>query len=512
MPTLNIGFWNCNGLSHFKWEYVMKCFKNDTFDIIFLAETWFVDEDNHKSHPYYIFSSKFDGSTRTNGRCKNGLMCLAKPYIKIHISSVESTTHTLSLCVFGILLGDINTYFGSGFGQKRIRPQDRVDLFNCFSHTYDMNHLRPETDMDTLDHAYISSNISGTWDKLEFSDHILSDHLLMTLAINLTEIPEKDIFDSPEKINLTSINEPAIRYVMLAEYANISHLIDTAVYQIENYVLVNCEVGYGPLIDCYYNFLVEKLFIICSHNLGTYSINDSRSSFTPDTSCLDVLDSPQAASIAARIFKKSQFKAKRNAFIQSRFPSVSAADDVYSYYNDLYKPSTVETESYYVDHSDPITNSIDFKQFFTPTLVRSAILEYPSSKSSGPDPLHISIFKVFVESDHFLDTLTRMFIGFCRYGYTPSSWNVSHIHPIPKEPDSITINQFRPVSLTKTARRIFENCLIKYIETTGLVLTHQSQSGFRKDQSTLELLIATNDILFLNYPYCTNPGSSEKNG
>ncbi|OMJ14491.1 hypothetical protein AYI70_g7836 [Smittium culicis] len=286
-----------------------------------------------------------------------------------------------------------------------------------------MKHLRPETDMDTPDHAYISSNISGTWDKLEFSDHILSDHLLMTLAINLTEIPEKDIFDSSEKINLTSINEPAIRHVMLAEYANISHLIDTAVYQIENYVLVNSEVGYGPLIDCCYNFLVEKLFIICSHNLGTYSINDSRSNFTPDTSCLDVLDSPQAASIAARIFKKSQFKAKRNAFIQSRFPSVSAADDVYSYYNDLYKPSTVETESYYVDHSDPITNSIDFKQFFTPTLVRSAILEYPSSKSSGPDPLHISIFKVFVESDHFLDTLTRMFIGFCRYGYTPSSWN-----------------------------------------------------------------------------------------
>ncbi|OMJ20989.1 hypothetical protein AYI69_g6008 [Smittium culicis] len=238
MPTLKIGFYNCNGLSHFKWEYVMRSFENDVFDIIFLAETWFVGEDYHRAHPYYVFSSKIDGSTRDNGRCKNGLMCLAKPFIKSQISNIESTTHTLNLCVYGhnifavyfppsleigkikdyvlnrgfsIMLGDLNTYFGSNFGQKRNFPINRIELFNDLVDKLDMKHVRPATDMDIPDHAFIDFDLTASWDKFISVDSNPSDHLLMVLNVDISSTPLIEHFISAEKINLSNINDPSCK-------------------------------------------------------------------------------------------------------------------------------------------------------------------------------------------------------------------------------------------------------------------------------------------------------------
>ncbi|OMJ11622.1 hypothetical protein AYI69_g9761 [Smittium culicis] len=239
MSTVKIGFWNCNGLSYFKWKYAMDLFENGVYDMLFLAETWFVGEDNHKKHPYYAFSSVIEASKRSNGRCNNGMMCLAKPYIKNQISNVETTSYTMNVSIFGhniyavyfppsmninsvsnfalnrgysVLFGDINTFFGSRFGQKKHRPSNMVELFEDLVHMHGMVHVRPGLNLETPDHAFCKADLTATWEFYDSSEPVPSDHVLMVLKVNLAPAPIVDI------LSYDNHSEPVENIVEISEY------------------------------------------------------------------------------------------------------------------------------------------------------------------------------------------------------------------------------------------------------------------------------------------------------
>ncbi|OMJ25342.1 hypothetical protein AYI69_g4332, partial [Smittium culicis] len=55
--NIRIGYWNCQGLSDRKWVTALEAVNEAKLDILFLAETWFIDHETHVSYPDYLVST-----------------------------------------------------------------------------------------------------------------------------------------------------------------------------------------------------------------------------------------------------------------------------------------------------------------------------------------------------------------------------------------------------------------------------------------------------------------------
>ncbi|OLY85046.1 LINE-1 reverse transcriptase-like protein [Smittium mucronatum] len=525
---LNVGFYNCNGLSYSKWDYVISAISSGKFDIIILAETWFVNQKFHESSPYFVVSSKMNQKKMISGRQKNGLMALATPSIRHFMSSSGATEYTITLQLFGLnvlgvyfppslsletikeyipdikislLIGDINTCFGSRFGQVRNGPTDRVRYFDDLSFDRSMIHIRPETDNDYPDHVFCDSNTSAFLKVYTSSLYNPSDHSMIVCSVQTeSEIKRESQYDS-FRYNLKDIDDPIIKLKMIESYVfNRDFIIK--VLEVMDLYDTNDDVNvYHDLIDYGYFTFSSLIHHICNEVLGVYSVHAAKSSDIPNSNSLKLLDSAKSSSIAAKIFKNSMKMSSKNNKISSRDPILSAVEDVYNYYSDLFKPPTeIVPQSPPIDFL-PFSDEINSSNYFSQDSIKTAINGISDSKSAGPDNIHISVLKVFTESTVFLYDLSRFFYNFIKLGLTPTTWNLTQIHPIPKNNSGGTIDNFRPITITSTVRKIFENCLLEYIMTTSLVQVHPSQSGFRKDHSTIAALIVTNDLLFLSPPY-----------
>ncbi|OMJ21115.1 putative RNA-directed DNA polymerase from transposon BS [Smittium culicis] len=84
-----------------------------------------------------------------------------------------------------------------------------------------------------------------------------------------------------------------------------------------------------------------------------------------------------------------------------------------------------------------------------------------------------------------------------KHGITPDCWNTSHIYPIPKASDSITIDKFRPIALTPMLRRIFENIFLQYLNSLELSHFDPLQAGFRSGFSTMTHSVISHDLFYL---------------
>ncbi|PVU98885.1 hypothetical protein BB559_001193 [Furculomyces boomerangus] len=51
--TCSKNFWNVQGLSMVKWKTIDKLIREKHFDIIFLVETWFSNQEIYMDHPWF---------------------------------------------------------------------------------------------------------------------------------------------------------------------------------------------------------------------------------------------------------------------------------------------------------------------------------------------------------------------------------------------------------------------------------------------------------------------------
>ena len=93
-----------------------------------------------------------------------------------------------------------------------------------------------------------------------------------------------------------------------------------------------------------------------------------------------------------------------------------------------------------------------------------------------------------LKGKYFTTLLARLFRWCIACQHTPSRWNTSLIHPIPKPgKDADYIANRRPVSLTAIFRRIFEKMLLPHI--SGNDSYDKGQSGFRKGFSCITTIL-----------------------
>jgi hypothetical protein len=155
---LRIAYLNVRGFTMEKFDYVTSLFELG-HHIIFVSETWFVNQSQYQPSPLFLVSSPYPTRMLTTGHPPGGIMAFVKPSIRHMVSSFSATSTYISITAFGltiyavylpsslsvsefsvqmpdntipVLIGDINTRFGQSFQDSTSGPKDRLTFFVNF--------------------------------------------------------------------------------------------------------------------------------------------------------------------------------------------------------------------------------------------------------------------------------------------------------------------------------------------------------------------------------------------
>jgi hypothetical protein len=103
----------------------------------------------------------------------------------------------------------------------------------------------------------------------------------------------------------------------------------------------------------------------------------------------------------------------------------------------------------------------------------------------------------------FRKSLTLFFRMMLLTQTVPTSWKTALICPVPKKGDLSLIENYRPISLTESLRKVFEHCLLRYL-TRKAGPMHFSQGGFRSFHSCNDMIVTLHEALRRSRgQYCT---------
>lgn len=103
-PQLRIGYINVQGLSSSKLDK-LSALMPSSFDILFLAETWYINHDAVMAHPLSFLSTPIPVSTQpTAGHLPHGMLCLLSPSLRPLISTFSSSEFHLVIHLPGVIL------------------------------------------------------------------------------------------------------------------------------------------------------------------------------------------------------------------------------------------------------------------------------------------------------------------------------------------------------------------------------------------------------------------------
>lgn len=108
------------------------------------------------------------------------------------------------------------------------------------------------------------------------------------------------------------------------------------------------------------------------------------------------------------------------------------------------------------------------------------------NKSPGSSGLCYDILKV--APFQVLEAISEFFKLILKTGRVPSSWKTALIVPVPKKGDLCLIQNYRPISLTEPLRKLFEHCLLRFINTR-IGSSFLTQGGFRTNHCCNDMIL-----------------------
>lgn len=135
------------------------------------------------------------------------------------------------------------------------------------------------------------------------------------------------------------------------------------------------------------------------------------------------------------------------------------------------------------------------ESIFTSAKIIGILIDVPWNKAAGKSGVCYDLIKA---ADFITITaITRWFRLIFKTGLVPASWTRSLIVPVPKKGDLNVINNYRPISLTESFRKIFEHCLTRYLTMVAGPM-HFSQGGFRADHCCTDMIVSLNEVMRKN--------------
>ena len=97
-----------------------------------------------------------------------------------------------------------------------------------------------------------------------------------------------------------------------------------------------------------------------------------------------------------------------------------------------------------------------------------------------------------------LPKVKKSLLSFCNKTYSgnrPKEWGLSGITPIPKKGNLTITDNYRGISLTQVASKIYNRCLLNRVRPVIDKVLRPNQNGFRKGRSTTSHILALRCIV-----------------
>lgn len=150
----------------------------------------------------------------------------------------------------------------------------------------------------------------------------------------------------------------------------------------------------------------------------------------------------------------------------------------------------------------PVTLQCNFDEnrnlagkIFTTSTIMTTLVDVPWNKAAGKSGVCYDLLKAADIS--VISIISVWFRMLFSRGLVPLSWTRSIIVPVPKKGNLNKIENYRPISLTESFRKIFEHCLVRFLTATAGPM-HFSQGGFRSDHCCSDMIATLHEVLSKN--------------
>jgi hypothetical protein len=503
---VRLGYLNVQGLGDDKFRSLCELIPSQ-FDILFVAETWYINQLQRVSCPLVLACTEND-NIRANRRQTGGLLCLVALDIRSHVSVYSVSPNHLTINVSGhhvsavylqpslpdtdcltilnrlplpgTIVGDINVRFGVAFNDHQTGPSGRLAIVEGLCQKWHLAHLIPTRGKTRVDHVFTSLT------DCEFSmveSPVPSDHDLVFFQFAVNCSPGPSSRNSMRRFYLKKLDcEDDVRLLRTA-YGNLSEFIGSVCdwARSVHFGLVGDDAQ--DLVDSLDEVICEGISACCEQILGSYSVGEAQ--LRRDCT-IESLARVQSHAAAVRIFKRS-CRVNRT-ILEPRDQTVSVMEEVQSHFRNVYSQPD---ESLKLPTRSRVATCADQQhlfQYFSAEAIMVFVRQYSNTKSCGADSIHNRILQVLLCTalPSHLECLFRVCL---ELGRTPRRWNTSLVFPLPKRANAKHIDECRPISLTSMLRRAFEGCLHRAMRKEpslkSFMQFHATQGGFTRGNSTL---------------------------
>ena len=128
---------------------------------------------------------------------------------------------------------------------------------------------------------------------------------------------------------------------------------------------------------------------------------------------------------------------------------------------------------------------------FTTEELQAVLRKVSNGKAAGLDEIPAEVWK----SGSFNNILLDICNGTLLRGEKPQEWSLSGIVPIPKKGDLSKASNYRGISLTSIAAKIFNRLILNRIRPHIEPLLRPNQNGFRAERSTTSHILALRRLI-----------------
>ena len=370
------------------------------------------------------------------------------------------------------ILGDFNVDLRPGRGTTTRTEQKLISISRFMARSgysvVNSSYLSSATDFllmnDECDDVTVKHTLKPVDENVVFSDHFRMDIHIRTHH----SIHQQGIGKPRLRFNFKRLNDKRVAALVRSAWNRrnwkASRELIEAYYQairlrIKGFLEMS-EADIICIVDEVYSLLLEDIYHTLDMYLGTYDPEEVKKLPDNYTTNLERNDKAPSTTDAIRHFKRSLRGAAKQNPIVSSDANVPILDAAISKMRELFTdtdtppPSNPHLLFPFTEGNRPALIII------SPDEVKKTICRYPSAKSGGLDGLDARFWKCFSRHAGFIEMIAKLFSIFATLGKTPSGWNESLMHLIPKDPAVPTIDHTRPISLTPIIRRIFEKVVM----------------------------------------------------
>ena len=515
--VIYLQYLNVRAMSDEKFRSVLAMIKPAS--IIFCSETWSVDEDARITHPNVIgCSTQALRDRKCRGR--DGIMAFAHTDFMHAIKIIKQTQYILAIkvdetVICGIyfppslspeslkfelekipinadfVLGDFNVEYGRAVERNRAKEHLQW-LLASFTENNGLTRIEPVSIVckhHGLDHVFASNILNISELKLTEAP-FKTDHPLLSMQVGLKNKLSEDT--SSERFWISRLKKEHLAKLFCTTFDDTMDETGKEATHIppgETPSKTNIETLDRTLAAVIQHSLVRSV--------GSYHPNSSK----PQRSTINAKNHTLAD--ITRAIKSSKRELGRTTQLKAKDSNLTPMQEAEQYYTRLFSTappvanaaeSATESntaqpkEAQAINAPPQAERALQSDLIITDEDIINAIKAYPGGKAPGIDGLDRRVLMCLLKSRSFTRLLTRLFRWCVACEHTPSRWNTSLIHPIPKPgKDPAFVENRRPVALTAIFRRIFEKILLPHI--SGNESYDRGQGGFRRGFSCITMIL-----------------------